>query len=341
MHAPAPDIPRPMVILGPTASGKSELAVALAERLGEPGAPGGEIVGADSMQVYQHLDAGTAKPPTELRRKAPHHLIDIVAPTARFTVADWLRLADDLIARIPQRGRRPIVVGGTNLYVKVLLEGMFEAPAHDPAFRASLESIDAADLHDRLKRVDPAAAESIHPNDRKRIVRALEVHHLTGEPISARQRQWSEQATGAGSTPRTPPAYRHDPILIGLDWPAEALNRRINQRVKRMFHPPPSEAGDAVPESLPEEVRRLERAGLLGPPGAQVREALGYKQVLAALAGRCTMDEAFEQTKIQTRRLAKQQRTWLRRFRGVHWLPAAELDAEALATRAHEVVTRS
>ncbi|MFW6059798.1 MAG: tRNA (adenosine(37)-N6)-dimethylallyltransferase MiaA [Phycisphaeraceae bacterium] len=317
---------RPIVILGPTAGGKSELAVGLAERLPE----GGEVLGADSMQVYRQLDAGTAKPEPALRARVPHHLIDIVEPTERFTVADWVARADALIVELQQRGRRPIVVGGTNLYLKVLLEGMFDAPAQDPAFRASLEQAPTDELHRRLGRVDPAAAERIHANDRKRIVRALEVHHVTGRPISDQQRQWFDQgAEGPRGQGAKEVGYRHDPVLIGLDWPAEAINRRINQRVKRMFFPSREDAsdrGDAT-ESLPEEVRRLEAAGVLG---AQAREALGYKQMLAHLHGRCTLEEAFEQTKIQTRRFARQQRTWLRRFRGVHWLPAAELEEGAL-----------
>lgn len=319
--------PRPIVILGPTAGGKSELAVALAERL----PTGGEVLGADSMQVYRHLDAGTAKPDAELRRRVPHHLIDLVEPTQRFTVADWATQADTLIEQLQQRGRRPIVVGGTNLYLKVLLEGMFDAPTQDPAFRAALQDVPTAELHDRLQQVDPAAAERIHVNDRKRLVRALEVHHVTGQPISQQQRQWHDQGAegsrGRGVEGGVP--YRHNPVLIGLSWPAEAINPRINQRVKQMFFPP-----EGAGESLPEEVRRLEAEGRLGPPDSQARQALGYKQVLAHLAGRCTLDEAFEQTKIQTRRFARQQRTWLRRFRGVHWLAAAELDEPRLIEQA-------
>jgi len=341
-------MPRPVIILGPTAGGKSELAVALAERLPEQG----EVLGADSMQVYRHLDAGTAKPSRGLRQRVPHHLIDIVEPTERFTVADWVERADALIEDIQARNKRPIIVGGTNLYLKVLLEGMFDAPAQDARFRAELEPIDTHELHERLKETDPAAAARIHPNDRKRIVRALEVHHLTGKPISEQQQQWRDQSAEKPETrsPKPETTYRHNPILIGLDWPADAINRRINQRVKHMFHPHPthaeserSEGSDHAPqpESLPDEVRRLEQQNMLGapgPPGSQPREALGYKQVLAYLHRQCKFTEAFEQTKIQTRRFAKQQRTWLRRFRGVHWLPAAELSPDQLTDRALDIV---
>jgi tRNA dimethylallyltransferase len=329
--------PRPIVIVGPTAGGKSELAVALAEWFH------GEVLSADSMQVYRHLDAGTAKPAAELRARVPHHLIDIVEPTQRFTVADWLAQAEALIASLQARGVRPIVVGGTNLYLKAMLEGMFTpAPAEarhdgsrddagacgiDPAFRASLAAVPGAELHQRLLTVDPSAAQRIHPNDRKKLTRALEVFHLTGRPISAWQTQWQPAACGAAEPA---PAYRHDPILLGLDWPVEAINRRINARVRQMFFPA------ASAESLPDEVRRLDAAGLLGP---QARQALGYKQVLEHLQGGLTLDEAVEKTKILTRRFAKGQRNWLRRYRGVVWLPAAEPDAPALAAAARDRIT--
>lgn len=314
--------PRPIVIVGPTAGGKSELAVALAEALG------GEVINADSMQVYRHMDAGTAKPAADLRRRVPHHLIDIVEPTERFTVADWLERAESLLAEFRGRNLRGVIVGGTNLYLKALLEGMFEGPAIDHAYRQQLAQRSPQELHDELRRVDPVAAGRIHPNDHKRLTRALEVFHLTGKPISELQQQWIADAQPAARGSPTP-AYRHNPILIGLDWPTDAINRRINARVKEMFWPSDGS------ESLPDEVRRLEAGGLLGP---QARKALGYQQVLDALAGRCTLDDAFEQTKIQTRRFAKTQRTWLKRYRGVHWLPAAELAADELAQRAIDIV---
>ncbi len=325
---------RPILVLGPTAGGKSEFAVELAERL----SAGGEVIGADSMQVYRHLDAGTAKPSAELRRRVPHHLIDVVEPTERFTVHDWLHRAEACIAEVRSRGRHPIVVGGTNLYLKALLEGMFDGPARDPALRRQLGAMPLQELHDRLGRVDPEAAERIHPNDRKRLVRALEVYELTGTPISRWQAQWQD-APGGSIQADGGPRYRHDPLMIGLRWPTELINRRINARVKAMFEPPGSsdEAGRqdtaARPESLPEEVRRLEAAGKLGP---QAREALGYRQVLEHLAdpGRVTLDDALEQTKIQTRRFAKQQRTWMKHYVGVRWLEAAGRSAAELADEA-------
>ena len=314
---PAMTALRPIAILGPTAGGKSELAVALAERLG------GEVISADSMQVYRRLDAGTAKPGPGLRARAVHHLIDIVEPTEPFTAADWLARADALIERLRGAGRRPIVVGGTNLYLKLLLEGMIQGPGRDPELRRRLAELDLDELHDRLARVDPEGADRIHRRDRKRLVRALEVHELTGEPISRRQRQWAEH----GGRPK---GYRHDALLIGLRWPVEAVNRRINARVKAMFEP-----AQAGVESLPAEVARLDAAGLLGP---QAREALGYKQVLAALAGRMSLAEAMERTKVLTRRFAKQQRTWLKRFAGVEWIDAGDADVERWADEAVRVV---
>ncbi len=278
------------------------------------------------MQVYRHMEAGTAKPAASLRARAPHHLIDIVEPTERFTVADWLARADALIVELTGKSVRPIVVGGTNLYLKSLLEGLFDGPAMDAEFRALAADRSGAQLHEELARVDPGSAGRIHPNDHKKLVRALEVFHATGRPISTFQTQW-----GKADTKEETPAYRHDPILLGLNWPTEVLNRRINARVKLMFYPE-----DSGVESLPDEVRRLESNGRLGP---QAREALGYKQVLEHLQGHCSMEEAFERTKILTRRFAKTQRTWLRRYRGIHWLDAAALTPQALAHEAGRIVS--
>ena len=312
---------RIVVILGPTAGGKTDLAVAIARRFG------GEILSADSMQVYRRLDAGTAKPPAEQRAAAPHHLIDIVEPTDRFTVADWLARAESLIGELHGRGRLPIVVGGTNLYVKALLEGMFEGPPADEQFRKSLAAVPVHELHVRLAAVDPLAANRIDRNDRKRITRALEVHKATGKPISALQSQW-DQAEPSSSV--SPLRYLHNPILIGLRWSVEAINGRINARVKQMFH------SAHAREDLISETRRLDAAGLLGP---QAREAIGTKQVLEQLVGKYDADEAMERVKIETRRFAKAQRTWLKRYRGVHWLDAKGLTPNALFEQAISILT--
>ena len=337
-----PTTPRPILILGPTAGGKSGLAVALAAHFN------GEVIGADSMQVYRHMDAGTAKPTRKMREQVRHHMIDIAEPTERFTVADWLTGTERIIGELAAQGRRAVIVGGTNLYVKSFLEGMFEGPAIDEAFRESLAEISSQALHERLRVIDPTAADWIHPNDRKKITRALEVFHLTGKPISAMQTQWGEADRRGEDTParktrpdETPPAaplseYHHNPILLRLDWSVEGINRRINSRVKAMFFPEKIAPDDAfgeceLTESLPDEVRRLEAADQLGP---QAREALGYKQVLEHMAGQCTLDDAFERTKILTRRFAKTQRTWLKRFRGVTGLDAEHMSSDALTAAA-------
>lgn len=354
---PDPDAAKPIVILGPTAGGKSALAVALAEQL--PG--GGEVIGADAFQVYRHLDAGTAKPDASLRERAPHHLIDIVEPTERFTVHDWLARAERVIDEVQQRGRTPIIVGGTNLYLKALLDGMFEGPGRDDAYRTTLEGIDTPLLHMRLIEVDPEAAGRIKPADRQRIVRALEVYELTGEPISALQTQWE----GEGSE-------GIDATLVGLRWNAEAINPRINLRVKAMFYPDKVEPELAAAvcihgESLVDEVRRLKKEGRFEPiatePSAisdqrsapihptseirnpksetapnQARQALGYKQLLAWMEDTdpkiTSVDQAFEKTKVLTRRFAKQQRTWLKRFTRAHWIDCDQATPAAVAEQA-------
>lgn len=311
------DPQRIIVIVGPTAGGKSELAVAIARAA----SGGGEIISADSMQVYRQLNAGTAKPTPEQRAAAPHHLIDCVDTTESWTVADWLDHAERLIADIHRRGGMPIVVGGTNLYLKALLEGMFEGPPADESFRAACAEAPAGALHQRLTAIDPEAASRIDANDHKRLVRALEVHHLTGRPISQLQRQWSE------SQDKT---YRHHPIMIGLQWSTPTINSRINARVKRMFAPPDGN------EDLVAETKRLLDANLLGE---QARQAIGTRQVLDHLAGGCTQVEALERVKIDTRRFAKAQRTWLKHYRGVSWLEPESMPWEDVVAAAIGLVS--
>lgn len=304
--------PSMLVLLGPTAGGKSDLAVRLAEQYH------GRIIGADSMQVYRQLDAATAKPSPDQMQRVKHELINVVDPTEPWTVADWLEQADNCIQRMQQQQILPIVVGGTNLYIKALLQGLFDGPPPDPDFRRALDDIDSAQLHQRLQPIDPEAAERIDPNDRKRIIRALEVHHATGQPISSLQQQWREQAE---------PEYRHNPILLAIDWPTDRINRRINARVKTMFLPP------AGTEDLVSETRRLLADDQLGP---QAREALGTKQVIAHLNGRYTLEQTIERIKIDTRRFAKSQRTWLRRFRGIHWLKTEHLSDDQVPAGLYE-----
>lgn len=306
---------RPIIlILGPTAGGKTELALALARALPQ----GGECIGADSMQVYRGMDIGTAKPAPQERTLIRHHLLDIVDPSDEsFSVDTWLDLAERAIADIRSRGRHPIVVGGTNLYVQALLAGLVDGPAPDEALRQSLQALDPEALRRRLLEADPASARRIHPNDRKRTIRAIEVYELTGSRSSDLQGQWE-----AGR-------IRDDVRILGLQWPVEKVNRRINARVKAMI-----EGG------LVEEVRGLWQAGRLG---RQAREALGYKQIIDHLEGRLSLAEATEQIKIRTRRFAKQQRTWLRRFlrhRCSTWLDAADLTPQDLVRKALEALAR-
>jgi tRNA dimethylallyltransferase len=318
MPMPAPDTttgPTPtalpiVVVVGPTASGKTALAIELARALPS----GGECVSADSMQIYRGMDIGTAKPTAAEQAGIPHHLLDVADPgDDGFTVDRWLESAEAAIAGIRARGRVPIVVGGTNLYVRALLEGLFDGPEPDPAIRAALEAESVETLRSELLRVDRDAAERIHPNDRRRTIRALEVFRQTGVPLSSLQTQWSE---------RVGERVRRDALVVGLEWPVEAINRRMNARVKAM-----------IAAGLFDEVR-----GLLarGPLGRQAREAVGYAEAIEHLAGRLTAEEATEATKIRTRRFGKQQRTWLRRFRGIPgslWLDGEGLSAAAAAQR--------
>ncbi len=284
------DRPPLLVLLGPTASGKTSLALDLADQL--PG--GGELIGADSMQIYRGMDVGTAKPTPEERARAPHHLIDFVDPHQdRFTAHDWVTRANETIEDIHSRGKRPIVVGGTNLYVRGLLEGLLDGAQPDPELRARLEAQDDRALRSALEAADPEAAERIHRNDRRRTIRALEVFELTGTPLSRQQVQWNDQVINPRCASR----------VICLDWPTETLNRRINARVKAM-----------ATSGFLEEVRALGEQGPLSP---QAAKAVGYEELAAHLAGQSTLEEALERTKIRTRRFAKQQRTWMRRFHAV------------------------
>ena len=295
-----------ILVLGVTASGKGALGFELARRLG------GEIISVDSMKVYRRMDIGTAKPPPDKRRQIAHHVIDVVEPSEAFSVDRFLELARGAAAQIQAAGKQVVAVGGTAMYIKALLHGLFEGPASDAAIRRRLgEQIDqdgSAALHKRLTEVDPQAASRIHPNDRRRIVRALEVFELTGTPISALQQQWETQAAS-------------DWQVIGLRRPKEIESGRINSRVKRM-----------VDEGLLDEVKRL--LAEPQPMSKQARAAIGYAEVIAHLEGKCSFDQAVEQIKINTRKLAKAQRTWFKTFRNTHWLDITETDTLETVTEA-------
>ncbi|QOJ01545.1 MAG: tRNA (adenosine(37)-N6)-dimethylallyltransferase MiaA [Phycisphaeraceae bacterium] len=300
------------VIVGPTAGGKSDLALALCDAL-HGVRSFGEVVTADSVQVYRGLDIGSAKPSPEERRGVPHHLIDLVEPDdpVGLTVKDWLGLSERAMADVRSRGGLPVVVGGTHLYVKALMEGLFEGPGADESVRDELRSMGRERLRAELERADPETASRLHPNDERRTVRALEVLRLTGRPISQLRGQWDRPGGGRG-----------DCVLVGLEWPVREINARINARVRSM-----------VERGLVEEARALWSAGRLGP---RSRGALGYAQLIDHFEGRCGFVEALEAIKIETRRFAKNQRTWLRRLRtipGGLWIDAA-------ATPTGEVVRR-
>lgn len=295
------------IVIGCTASGKNEVASSLAQRLG------GEIVVADSMKVYRRMDIGTAKPSAEHRAKVRYHCIDVAEPSEPFSAKRYTELADAAIADVAGRGKRVIVAGGTAFYLKALVEGMFEGPSADEAFRqrfrrrAAEEGLPA--LHAELAKVDPQTAAQVHPNDLRRVERATEVYALTGTPISVLRTQWGN----------TRPDY--DVHYIGIRRSREEASARINRRAARM-----------VDLGLVEEVR-----GLLAEPqplSLQARQAVGYAEIIAHLQGQCSLDEAIEQIKINTRHLAKSQRTWFRRFSPVQWFDVGEGEtAEQLCER--------
>ena len=279
-------IPTP-IFCGPTAGGKSELALRVARAFKTRGIKTA-ILAADAFQVYQGLDIASAKPSRDERAEIDHLLIDLVPVSERFNSSDWLEQAERAIEHCRKENILPIVVGGTHLYVKLLVDGMFEGPAANEQLRVELRALGPTALREELQRIDPAAATRIHPNDERRTIRAIEVFRMTGKTISDLQNEWD------GSESRGTQFH-----LFLLDWPNELINRRINARVKQMME-----------RGMLEETRSLREH--LGPTA---REALGTKQLLAHLEGKYSLDEAVERIKIESRRFAKNQRTWLKRLR--------------------------
>ncbi len=286
-------------ILGCTACGKAAVGRELARRLK------GQIISVDSMKIYRRMDIGTATPSKEVQTEIKHYGIDIVEPSEAFSVADFVQHAESAAMSIRKDGAIPLAVGGTSLYIKAMTEGLFEGPAGDPQLREQLvqrgREHGLESMHAELMRVDPVSAERIHPNDEKRILRALEVFYKSGMPISQLQTQWDQQA---GPNEKC--------VLIGLRREREDLHRRINRRVKKM-----------VEMGLREEVESLlaEPAGL----AHQAAQAVGYAELIDYFQGReKSFDKAIERVKINTRRLAKKQRTWHRRWQQVQWFDLAE-----------------
>lgn len=275
-------------IIGPTASGKSALAIQLARE------QHAEILCVDSMTVYRHLDIGTAKPSRSERDEIVHHGIDLVDPNESFTVARFVELADRVIHDAQHREKPLIAVGGTPLYFKSLFEGLFEGPGANDELRSHLKSLGNEALHARLTQIDPEASRRIHLNDTRRLIRAIEVFELTGKPITDHQREW-------GNAPRHPARW------IGMKWETPDLNRRINLRVKQM-----------IESGWVDEVR-----GVLGRFGALSKtasEAAGYAEIVKHLEGKQSLDDTIEQIKISTRQLARRQMKWFRRFPNVEWI---------------------
>jgi tRNA dimethylallyltransferase len=289
-----------ILILGTTASGKGRLAFELAKRTDA------EIISIDSMKVYRRMDIGTAKPQIQDREQVRYHLVDIIEPSDSYSVGAFHEDVLREIEEITGRGKKIIAVGGTALYIKALLYGLFEGPGSDEQVRAQLqERLKAegpAELHRELTAIDPVASGRINPNDSKRIIRALEVFMITGKPISSFQKQWQTHDTQS-----TRKQSNHNWTIIGLHRQRVDTSNRINQRVKKM-----------ILAGLIDEVKSLlDEEKLLSK---QAQSAIGYAEIIQYLKGRTDLKNATELMKKNTRRLAKGQRTWFKTFRNVHWL---------------------
>ncbi len=295
---PAAAKPAIVVVCGPTGSGKTRSAILLAER------HHGRIIGADSMQIYRQMDIGTAKPTREEQNRIQHYMIDIIEPDEDFNAGRYAEMATRIITRLDRQGIVPFVVGGTGLYIKSLVHGIFQAKSVDAAVRRRLKAAAAADgpgpLFERLKRCDPDAAERIHPNDTYRIIRALEVFEVSGKALSAHHRQHH-----FGDT-------RFRVLKIGLNVRRGRLYERINRRVDEMIH-----AG------LLEEVKRLLQKGY--DLRYKSMQALGYRHMLDFIENRVSWSDTVAAMKRDTRRYAKRQMTWFGRDETVQWLPADHL----------------
>ncbi|HAN97335.1 MAG TPA: tRNA (adenosine(37)-N6)-dimethylallyltransferase MiaA [Planctomycetaceae bacterium] len=306
-------------LTGATAGGKTAVGIELAERLGA------EILSLDSMAIYRGMDIGTAKPSTEQRSRVTHHLLDLIDPTDAFSVSQYRDRAFETIAEVRSRGNRVLFVGGTPLYLKALLRGIFEGPAADWDFRreieAEIERHGVEALHERLKLVDPLAAHKLHPHDRRRLIRALEVHHVTGQPISHLQLEFDE-----------PVSDRPVPVFV-LHHERERLHRRIEERVEGMFA-----AG------LVDEVRALlARHGELGRTAGQ---AVGYRETIEHLSAQFDLPTCIERVKARTRQFARRQETWFRSFDEARFIELGEpVDRTSLVERlvrdGHEIESRA
>ena len=300
-------------IAGPTASGKTTLAVALAKELS------GEVVSCDSMQIYRRMDIGTAKPTIDEMQGIPHHMIDVAEPDEDFSVSRYCNLARPIVEDIVSRGKTAIIAGGTGLYMDSLIQGNDFAPFPSTGVREKLEQEARAQgiqvLYDRLAAIDPEAAGRLHLSDQKRIIRALEVYLETGETITEHNRK----------TQLLPP--RFSPIWLGLDFENRAeLYERIDRRV-----------GIMLEQGLIGEIQGLLSSGI--PEKCTAMQAIGYKEFVAALNGECTLEEAADQVRQSSRRYAKRQLTWFRRNKSIHWLTRKPgQDREEILTQARQLL---
>lgn len=281
-----------IVILGPTAVGKTDVAIELAKKIH------GEIISADSMLIYKYMDIGTAKPKLKEQQGIPHYLIDIINPDQPFSVADFLLEAEQIIKGVRQKGRIPIMVGGTALYLKAITEEFyFPETQSDWELREKLDQeaqkLGNQYVHEKLKKLDPITAGRLHPNDLRRVIRAIEIYELTGIPLSAQ--------------PRKEKRSNHQIIKIGLIRPREEIYTRINQRVEEM-----------IKQGLVEEVRQLLEMGY--DQYLVSMQGLGYKQILPYLKGEYSLERAVELLKRDTRHFAKRQLTWFRRDEDINWI---------------------
>ena len=298
-----------IVIAGPTAVGKTRISLELAEKLG------GEIVSADSRQVYRFMDIGTAKPSPEDMRRIPHHMIDVVNPDEEYTVADYGRSAHAAIKSILERGKIPIMVGGSGLYIRAVIDGIFPGPGSDKKIRENLEKEaeinGLSSLYDRLCKVDPAASSRIHPNDKRRIIRALEIYEITGKPISLLQEKGKKKEASCNT------------VMIGLNRPREELYGRIEEKVEEIFR-----------QGFVEEVKALLDKGY--EENLISMEALGYREVIKFLKGEIGLEPAKRKVKQNTCHYAKRQLIWFRKDKRINWFNIGnEEKAEETAQKIH------
>lgn len=293
-----------VVVAGPTASGKTRLAIEIAKRFN------GEIVGADSMQIYKYMNIGTAKPTAEERAEVPHHMIDFLEPDAPYSVAEYTEDAHRVIAEIASRGKLPVMCGGTGLYINSVVDdvtfGDFET---DYALREELQKIAETEgtqkLLDMLAEFDPESAQRLHPNNMRRIIRAIEFYKVTGTTISAHQKMTKERES------------RYEPIMLSIAWDRQELYERINKRVDIMLE-----------EGLFDEVRDMTERGYTKQLNSM--QGIGYKEVMDCMNGLMTYEEAVELIKQSSRRYAKRQLTWFRRDARINWVSAENAVEEAI-----------